>query len=450
MKIKFPLNFLWGVATSSYQIEGAADIDGKGKSIWDTFTHIPGKIKNNDNGDIAANHYNLFLKDISLMAELNVSAYRFSIAWTRILPDGKGIINQKGIDFYSRLIDALLEKKIKPLVTLYHWDLPQKLQNNGGWSNRDIANIFSDYAEIVAKKFSDKIDFISTFNEPAVFSIFGYTNGYMAPGIIDKEKYLASVHHINLAHGYAIQSMRSVKSNLELGCVLNLGPCLSFSNLEEDLKAKSIYDMYWNRAFLNPMYKGSYPSKLENELENFIRAKDMKNIFQKCDYIGLNHYQHSRVRADKNNLLGVREINEKEKISILDKNVELTSMGWEITPEAYYKQIMELKNKYDNPVIYLTENGCSYSDKIEIDGKIKDDKRINFYKKYLIAVNKAIKHGANIKGYMAWSLLDNFEWALGYDKRFGLVHVDFNTLKRTPKNSFYFYKKLINNNELYF
>ncbi|PPR42451.1 MAG: 1,4-beta-D-glucan glucohydrolase [Alphaproteobacteria bacterium MarineAlpha5_Bin11] len=446
MKINFPSNFLWGTATSSYQIEGAANIDGKGKSIWDTFAHTPGNIKNNENADVAADHYRLFKDDVRLMAEINMHAYRFSIAWTRIFPEGRGTVNQKGLDFYSKLIDELLKNNIKPLVTLYHWDLPQKLQDKGGWLNRDTAKIFSDYAETFTKKFSDKIDFISTFNEPAVFSIHGNVDGYMAPGIKNKDIYLASLHHINLAHGYAIQSMRSIRKDLELGCVLNLGPCVPCSDSEEDINATNIYDMYWNRAFLNPMYKGYYPSALENELKKYIFSNDIKNIYQKCDYIGLNHYQHSRVKADKNHLLGARGAYYNEKPFGLSNDVELTSMGWEVVPEAYYDQIMELKNLYDDPIIYLTENGCAYLDKIENDGKVYDNKRVEYYKKYLSAVKKAIDDGANIKGYMVWSLMDNFEWALGFDKRFGLIHIDFYTLKRTPKNSYFFYKDLINNN----
>ncbi len=446
MQTKFPPNFLWGTATSSYQIEGAAYSDGKGKSIWDTFSHIPGKIKNNENGDKAADHYNLYKKDIKMMADIKMSAYRFSIAWTRIFPEGNGTINQKGLDFYKKLIDELLQYNIKPLVTLYHWDLPQKLQDNGGWANRDTSKIFADYAETFANKFSDKINFISTFNEPAVFSIHGLADGYMAPGICDKEIYLAAVHNINLAHGYAIQSMRSINSNLELGCVLNLSPCLPSSNSEEDIKATKVFDMYWNRSFLNPMYTGSYPETLELELKKNIQKGDLENIYQKCDYIGLNHYQHSRVKSDKKYVLGARGASNDEKPFGVSSDKELTFMGWEVVPNAYYDQIIELKNKYNNPNIYLTENGCAYPDKIEKNGKINDTKRIEYFKKYLRAVKKAIDKGAKIKGYMAWSLIDNFEWSLGFEKRFGLIHVDFNSLKRTPKNSYYFYKNLIENN----
>ena len=446
MLLKFPTNFLWGAATSSYQIEGAANIDGKGKSIWDTFSHTPGKIKNDENGDIAADHYHLFKEDIKLMADIKMSAYRFSIAWARIYPEGKGSLNQKGIDFYNKLIDELLNKDIKPLVTLYHWDLPQKLQDDGGWSNRDTSKIFCDYATTFVKKFSDRVNFISTLNEPAVFSIHGHADGYMAPGISDKNIFFSSIHNINLAHGYAIQSMRSIKPNLELGCVLNLSPSLPCSNSDEDTKATKIFDMYWNRAFLDPMYTGSYPAALEYKLKKYIQNDDLKNIHQKCDYIGLNHYQHSRVKADKDYLLGARVAYKDERPFGLDNQEELTSMGWEIAPNAYYDQIMELKNKYNNPNIYLTENGCAYSDKIEKDGSINDVKRIDYLKKYLSAVKKSIDHGAKIKGYMAWSLLDNFEWALGFEKRFGLIHVDFKSLKRTPKNSYYFYKEIIEKN----
>ena len=446
MNLKFPDNFLWGAATASYQIEGAANKDGKGVSIWDTFTHTPGKIKNNENGDIAVDHYHRFKEDIQLMSDIGMQAYRFSIAWTRIFPKGKGSINQKGLDFYSKLIDELLIHKIKPLVTLYHWDLPQSLQDQEGWANRDTAKIFSDYAEIFAKNFADKIDFISTFNEPSVFTTHGYADGYMAPGLTDKQKYLSAVHHVNLAHGYAMQAMRSIRSDLELGCVLNLHPCIPCTNSEEDINATKINDMYWNRAFLDPMYKGKYPTILEAELKDYIQSDDLKNIFQPNDYIGLNHYQHTRVKADKNYVLGARGAYNDEKPFGLEKEVELTLMGWEIVPDAYYNQIMELKNDYKDLIIYLTENGCAYPDVIDNDGRIHDTKRIHYYKKYLTAVNKAINDGAKIKGYMTWTLMDNFEWALGFEKRFGLIHIDFKTLQRTPKDSYYFYEKLISNN----
>ncbi len=440
----FPKNFLWGAATASYQIEGAFEADGKGKSIWDTFTHTPGKIKNNENGDIAVNHYNLFKDDVKLMADINMSAYRFSIAWTRIFPDGKGQVNQKGLDFYSKLIDELLENNIKPLVTLYHWDLPQNIQDEGGWSNRDTAKLFANYAYTIAKEYSDKINFISTFNEPAVFTIHGLVDGYMAPGISDMDHFTAAVHHVNLAHGLGLQAMRSNNKDLELGCVLNLSPCIPCSEKKEDVEGTKIYDMYWNRIFLDPMYKGKYPNKFMQTLDKYFQNDDLKIINQENNYIGLNHYQHTRVKSDPTYLLTARGAFGNETPFNLE-DVELTLMNWEVVPEAYYNQIMELKNDYNNPVIYLTENGCSYPDKIE-NGKINDEKRIEFYKKYLAAVKKSIDEGADVRGYMTWTLMDNFEWALGFEKRFGLIHVDFETLKRTPKESYYFYRDLINNN----
>ena len=444
----FPENFLWGAATASYQIEGAANKDGKGKSIWDTFTHTPGKIKNNENGDVAVDHYHRYKEDISLMKKINLQAYRFSIAWTRILPEGKGGINQSGVDFYSSLIDELLENGVKPFITLYHWDLPQSLQDQGGWSNRDITNIFSDYAQVIAKKFGDRCEYISTFNEPSVFTIHGYIDGYMAPGLIDKEKYLASIHHVNLAHGLALQSIRSVSSSINLGCVLNMGPSIPSSDLEEDVIATKIHDMYWNRSFADPMYLGKYPNELNLQLSKYIKTNDIKNIYQKNDYIGLNHYQHSRVKADKNHLLGARGAYNDELPFGTKEGIELTLMGWEIVPEAYYNQIMELKNHYGDPEIYLTENGCAYPDEINSNGEIIDDKRIEYYQKYLSAVKKAIDQGAKVRGYFTWTFMDNFEWALGFEKRFGLVHIDFKSLKRTPKKSFYFYKKLIDFNSI--
>ena len=442
----FPKNFLWGASTSSYQIEGATSENGKGKSIWDTFSHIHGKIKNDENGDITANHYHLYKQDISLMKKINLKAYRFSIAWTRIFPDGRGQINIKGVDFYLNLLDELLENNIKPFITLYHWDLPQKLQDTGGWSNRDISGIFADYAELCAKKFSDRCEFISTFNEPSVFTIHGYTDGYMAPGIKNKQMYLASIHNVNLSHGLALQAIRSISSKINLGCVLNMQPSIPLS--DDDIEATKVHDIYWNRAFANPMYLGKYPTKLESELSKYIKSGDMQNIYQKNDYFGLNHYQHIRVKSDKNNLLGFRNAVFEELPFNIRKDTEVTFMGWEIAPKAYYDQIMEVKHLYKNPEIYLTENGCAYPDQINLEGKIIDEKRIEYFIKYLSMVKKSIDDGANVKGYFVWSFMDNFEWALGFEKRFGLIHIDFKSLKRTPKKSYYFYKKLIDLNSI--
>ncbi len=448
MSETFPKNFLWGAATASYQIEGAVNKDGKGRSIWDTFSHIPGKIKNNDNGDIATDHYHKYKEDISLMNNMNLGAYRFSIAWTRILPNGKGEINQKGLDFYSRLIDVLLKYNIKPFITLYHWDLPQALQNEGGWANKDISKIFSDYSQIIARKFGDRCDNFITLNEPAVFSIFGYLDGYMAPGYRNKKKYLNAMHNINLSHGRSVLAIKSISSKIKVGCTLNMAPCIPSSKKDADINATKIYDTYWNRSYADPMYLGKYPKILIKDLDGIIGQNDMNIIYQKNDFIGLNHYQQIRVKADKNNLLGARGVIKDELPFRLQKKNKLTSMNWEITPDAYYKQIMELKNKYKNPEIHLTENGCAYPDKINKYGKIQDKKRIEYMKKYLNAVKKSINDGAKVKSYFAWSFMDNFEWALGYEKRFGLVYVDFKSLKRIPKESYYFFKKIIKNNSI--
>ena len=448
MSKDFPKDFMWGTATSSYQIEGAADKDGKGKSIWDTFAHTPGKINNNENGDIAVDHYHRYKEDISLMGDIKLNSYRFSIAWSRILPEGVGKINNKGLDFYSKIIDECLKKNIKPFITLYHWDLPQALQDKGGWSNRDISKVFADYSEIIVKNYGDRCENFITFNEPAVFSIHGYLDGYMAPGYKDLDKYFASIHHINLAHGKSVQSVRSINKNIKIGCTLNMAPCIPATEKKEDIEATQIFDTYWNRSYADPMYLGKYPDLILKNISGYIKQNDMRDIFQKNDFIGLNHYQHIRVKADKNHLLKARGAFKDELPFGLDKNTKLTLMGWEVVPDAYYYQIMDLKNNYGNPNIFLTENGCAYNDKIESDGEIKDDDRINYFKKYLGAVKKAINDGAKVKSYFVWSFMDNFEWALGFEKRFGIVYVDFKTLKRTPKNSYYFFKKLIENNSI--
>ncbi len=449
MAKSFPKDFLWGTATASYQIEGAFDKDGKGKSIWDTFTHTPGKIKNNENGDTAVDHYHRYKEDIGLMSDIKLNSYRFSLAWTRLIPDGTGAINQKGIDFYSKVIDECLEKNIEPFITLYHWDLPQALQNNGGWANRDLSDIFADYSEVVIKNYGDRCKNFITFNEPAVFTIFGYVDGYMAPGYKDLNKYFASVHHVNLAHGKALKSMRSINKDLNLGCTLNMAPCIPATKSEEDKHATKLFDTYWNRSFADPMYLGKYPDLLIKDVSKYIREKDMEIINQKNDFIGLNHYQHYRIKADDNNLLKARgAFNDELPFGLEDKNIKLTLMGWEIVPEAYYDQIMDLKNNYGNPNIYLTENGAAYPDKIDENGEINDIDRIDYFKKYLDAVHKAINDGAKVKSYFAWTFMDNFEWALGFEKRFGIVHVDFKTLKRTPKKSYFFFKDLVENNSI--
>ena len=449
MKNKFPNDFFWGTATASYQIEGATDKDGKSKSIWDTFTHTPGKVKNNENGDTAVDHYHRYEEDIELMANINLNSYRFSLAWTRIIPEGIGKINPKGVDFYSRLIDKCLEKNIEPFITLYHWDLPQSLQDKGGWANRDMAKIFSDYSEAIVKNFGDRCNHFITFNEPQVFTIHGYVDGYMAPGYKDLEKYFASIHNVNVAHGKAFQAMKSLNYNIKIGCTFNMAPCIPATKSSGDLHATKLFDTYWNRSFADPMYLGRYPELLIDDVSKHIQQDDMKNIFQKNDFIGLNHYQHIRIKADNKSLLKARgAFNDELPFGLEGKDAKLTLMGWEIVPDAYYDQIMDLKNNYGNPDIYLTENGAAYPDLIEKNGEINDNDRIDYFKRYLSAVKKSIDNGAKVKSYFAWTFMDNFEWALGFEKRFGIVHVDFKTLKRTPKKSYYFFKKLVEQNSI--
>ena len=355
MSNKFPKNFIWGAATSSYQIEGASNIDGKGKSIWDTFSHTKGKVFKNQNADIATDHYNRHKEDVALMNNIKLKAYRFSISWPRIFPNGKGKVNKKGLDFYSKLIDELLKKNIKPFITLYHWDLPQKIQNSGGWSNREITKYFTDYSYLIAKKFGDRCKNFITLNEPAVFSTFGYLDGYMAPGLKNKKKYLSCMHNINLAHGFAFKSIKSVSSNIKVGCTLNMAPCLAFSNSNKDIKAKITYDTFWNRAYADPMYLGSYPKIIEDKIQNLIKENDMKIIYQKNDFIGLNHYQHIRVISDKKNLLGARSVNLKELSKIttrytnrIDEIVRMKGANNKLikVPDSYSKKLGLFAHKF--------------------------------------------------------------------------------------------------------
>ena len=347
------------------------------------------------------------------------------------------------------MIDKCLEKNIEPFITLYHWDLPQSLQDKGGWTNRDITNIFSDYSEAIVKNFGDRCNHFITFNEPQVFTIHGYVDGYMAPGYKDLEKYFASIHNVNVAHGKAFQAMKSLNNNIKIGCTFNMAPCIPATKSSEDLHATKLFDTYWNRSFADPMYLGRYPELLINDVSKHIQQDDMKTIFQKNDFIGLNHYQHIRIKADNKHLLKARgAFNDELPFGLDYKDTKLTLMGWEIVPDAYYDQIMDLKNNYGNPDIYLTENGAAYPDLIEKNGEINDSDRIDYFKKYLSAVKKSIDDGAKVKSYFAWTFMDNFEWALGFEKRFGIVHVDFKTLKRTPKKSYYFFKKLVEQNSI--
>ncbi len=444
--IEFPKDFLWGAATASYQIEGAWNEGGKGESIWDRFCHTPGNIANNDTGDVACDHYHRFREDVSLMKELNFQAYRFSISWPRILPQGKRRANQEGIDFYSRLVDELLDNNITPMATLYHWDLPQALQDKGGWEDRDIAGRFADYAELVGYKLGDRIKMWATLNESAVFTTLGYVTGEHAPGIKDPSIYFAIANNVNLAHGMAVIALRDVADEPMVGTVLNIPPMHPSTESEEDYLAAKRIDGIFNRFFADPVLKGKYPEDILDLIEPLnvpIGENDLKKIFQPLDFYGLNLYSRMFVKHNGNIPLIEAEVDHRRSRNV--PNAKYTQMGWEVYPKSIYESLMRFKDDWGNPDVYITENGAAFDDTV-IAGQIHDTERIDFYKAYLEQVRLAMDNDVNVKGYFAWSFMDNFEWAHGYSKRFGLVHIDYSTMKRLPKNSASFFQDVIENN----
>jgi beta-glucosidase len=436
--IEFPKEFVWGASTAAYQIEGAVRQDGRGVSIWDTFSHTPGKIAGGKTGDIACDHYHRYPEDVRLMAELGLGAYRFSVAWPRIMPDGKGRPNRKGLDFYGRLVDELLSHGIEPWVCLYHWDLPQALEDAGGWTDRDIVHRFSDYAEVVAESLGDRVERFLMLNEPSIVALLGHLLGIHAPGRADIADYAAATHHLNLATGQATSRLRQM-SDWRLGTVLNLEPVHGASDGERDSRVVTLYDAFRNRNYADPLLLGRYPDVTAELMRPHVRDGDMEAIRQPLDMIGLNLYSRARVTADPGSLFGFRLLDPPQ-------GAARTAMNWEVYPEALYQQLIELKERYGNPPVYVTENGAAFADGRSPDGRVRDPRRIGFMASYLAAVRRALDAGADVRGYFVWSLLDNFEWAEGYSKRFGLVYVDYATQERIPKESFDWYRETVRNN----
>ncbi len=448
----YPRDFKWGTATSSYQIEGAPTAGGKGPSVWDSFSHIEGKINNGDTGDTACDHYHLWRDDIALLKKLGVNAYRFSISWPRIFPTGKeNEPNQIGIDFYSRLVDTLLENQITPFITLNHWDIPQGLEDSGGWPERDIVHEFVKYSYHVSHHLGDRVKHWITHNEPWCVSYLGYIEGRKPPGLKNNwVKSLAAAHHLLLSHGMAIPEIRNNSKQSDVGITLNLNTAIPASGSTYDEDACKFYDGQFNRLYLNPLYKNEYPDDVFQYLKtkslisesdlNFIKLGDLNIISTKTDFLGVNYYSRAVIRNE--------EIDEKNN---LPRNVDMgpeTDFGWEIYPPGIYDLLMKLKNEYKVQNIYITENGCSYGDGPNSEGKINDKRRIDYYHSHLTELKRAIEDGVPCSGYFAWSLMDNFEWAQGFSQRFGLIWVDFETLERIPKDSYYWYKKYISANGL--
>ena len=438
----FPDGFLWGAATSAYQIEGSPLADGAGPSNWHRFAHTPGMTSGGDTGDVACDHYNRYLADADLMAQLGLNAYRFSISWSRVLPDGTGRVNDRGIAFYSRLVDALLERGIAPNATLYHWDLPAALDDKGGWLNRDIAGWFSDYANVMFDKLGDRVKMWATINEPWVVMDGGYLYGILAPGHRNLFEAPIVSHNVLRAHGMGVQAFRAsaAASGGQVGIVVNLEPKYPASDSPDDLAATARADAYMNRQYLDPLYLGAYPAEMS---EIFGQAwpgwndDDMKLIAEKTDFLGINYYTRS-VSSHDDNFLPVRAI------GVLQPGSIYTEMKWEVYPAALTRILEWVKDRYGVSSIYITENGSAFYDPPSaIDGRVEDPLRVAYLRSHIRAVGDAMAKGVPVKGYFAWSLLDNFEWAAGYSKRFGIVHVDFATQARTIKSSGEFYSSVI-------
>ena len=423
--------FTFGVATSSFQIEGA--VNERALSIWDTFCDKPGAIKDQSTGEVACEHIERWADDVELIKSLNVDSYRLSISWPRVINEN-GMVNQQGLAFYSQLIKALKETGIDVFVTLYHWDLPQYLEDKGGWLNRDTAYEFEKYTQVVVETLKEDVTAFTTLNEPWCSAYLGYEAGIHAPGKTGRDNGLVAAHHLLLAHGLAMRVLNTQSPNTENGIVLNFSPCYPFNDTSEDKKASVLADQYFNHWYLKPVIDGAYPAIFESELEatGVVQPGDMAIIQQPMDYLGVNYYTRSYFSHD----------HQSGFVSCPAKDDELTAMGWEIFPQGLTDILIDLNNQYSLPPIYITENGAAMDDEI-IDGKVEDTKRVAYFQSHLKAVDTAINQGVDIKGYFAWSLMDNFEWAEGYEKRFGIVYVDFETQKRTIKQSGLAYSQLL-------
>jgi beta-glucosidase len=457
----FPKEFTWGAATSAYQIEGAHLKDGKGPSIWDAFCEIPGKIANHENGNKACDHYHTFREDVKLMKQLGLQAYRFSISWPRIFPNGrKNSVNEKGIQFYNELIDCLLEHGITPWVTLYHWDLPLALQfEEDGWLGDHISDLFAEYAEVCFHRFGDRVKNWITINEAWVIAILGYGQGVFAPGRTSTtEPYLAG-HNILLAHGKAVKIYREkfqATQQGQIGITNNCDWREPASDKPEDKEAAQRALEFFLAWFADPIYKGDYPAEMKKRLGDRLPTIDQetkKLLLGSSDFFGLNHYttMYAADATDKNvqaDVHGNGGLNEDQEVELsIDPAWKLTSMKWAVVPWGCRNLLQWITERYDRPAIYITENGCAYDDKL-INGKVDDQARVHFFETYLKACEEAIASGVDLRGYFAWSLFDNFEWASGYEKRFGMVHVDFETQKRTPKKSALYYSSVIGKNAI--
>ena len=440
-RVQFPANFLWGAATSAYQIEGSPLTDGAGPSIWQRFTRTPGMMANGDTGDVACDHYRRWKDDIALMKRLGLKAYRFSIAWGRVLPEGRGRINVKGLEFYDRLVDELLRNDIVPLPTLFHWDMPAALDDRGGWLNPDSAHWFADYASVMFAKLDSRVEQWATLNEPWVVTDGGYLHGALAPGHRNKFEAPIAAHHLLLAHGMAVQAYRAAGRH-RIGIVVNIEPKYAASQSADDLAATRRADAYMNRQYLDPVFLGRYPEEMQEifgEAWPSWSAEDMALIRQPIDWLGVNYYTRSVTRFDADNY--------PLQAAPVKQNATYTETGWEVYPRGLTDTLTWIKQRYGNPPVSVTENGAAFYDPPQAENGVVDDPlRVSYFKKHIAAVSDAIAQGCDIRGYMAWSLFDNLEWSLGFAKRFGIVHVDFATQARTIKASGKLYADVIASN----
>ena len=432
---QFPPHFVWGVATSSFQIEGAAHEDGKGESIWDAFCKQPGAIADASNGEVACDHFHRLEEDLDLIASLGVNAYRFSIAWPRVRPDGHGEFNPQGLDFYDRLVDGLKARGIQAWATLNHWDLPQGLQDLGGWNSRDTVHRFVEYARHVNARLGDRLDGLTTHNEPWVVATLGHDKGIFAPGIKSRKIAAQVSHHLLLSHGLALQALRADGAKSQLGIVLNLASTVPATAMPADIAAAQLADSHGRRWYADPLFKGEYPADALADLgadAPVVEAGDMAAIAQPMDYLGVNYYTRSVVAASG------------EDWAADKRGLPVSDMGWEIYPQGLTDLLVLLKNDYAAlPPVYITENGGAFKDDRIASGRVQDDDRIDYLRTHIGAVASAMQQGVPMAGYMVWSLMDNFEWASGYLKRFGIVHVDYDTQVRTPKASAEWYRSFL-------
>jgi beta-glucosidase len=447
--LEFPASFLLGSATASYQVEGAVAEDGRGPSIWDTFSHTPGRVVGGDTGDIADDHYHRLESDLDLMASLGLEAYRFSVAWPRIQPTGSGRVNKPGMAFYSRLVDGLLARGIAPIATLYHWDLPQPLEDAGGWPNRDTAYRFAEYASLVGEQLGDRVAVWTTLNEPWCAAYLGYSAGIHAPGRTSDLAALRAVHHLNLGHGLALQELRHVVSKPDAQYSVTLNVQVLRGEDESSPEAIRRIDAVANRAFTSPMLRGAYDQNLLDDTAavtdwSFVEPGDLEQIHQPIDFLGVNYYSTATVRMSRSLLAefsGPTIWPGSRSVEFLDQAGPQTAMGWNIAPDGLEDLLVSLHEQFPDVPLMITENGAAFDDEVE-DGAVHDFRRIDYLQRHLTAAHRAIERGVDLRGYLVWSLLDNFEWSLGYSKRFGIVRVNYETLERTVKDSGHWFAEL--------